>query len=288
MNSNLKSAPTMVKGFARGEKEAKGCSWTLVESLGLGAREMISLVGAGGKTTLMFRLAKELVSKGKRVVTTTTTKILEPSPEESTCLFIDSEDEKIREFVGVHLSPCRHITIARERIEAKKLKGVSSECVGALWEKEPIEYMVVEADGAAGRPVKAPREGEPVIPSDTTVVVALLGVDGMGVELREENVFRSERVSRLTGIPMEGRVTEEAMAILATHPDGIFKGAPVSSRVVVFLNKVDLPNGRQRAGRIAQKILDRRHRQIERVLLGQLRRDPPVVEVLFRQPECQC
>ena len=198
----------MSKGLPKEEKEEKGVVWSLVESLGLGAREMISLVGAGGKTTLMFRLAKELVSREKRVITTTTTKILEPSPEESACLFVGPDDERIRQFVDARLLPCRHITIARERIGGGKLKGVSCECVKALWEKKSADYMVIEADGAAGRPLKAPREGEPVIPSDTTLVIGLLGVDGMEMELREENVLRSERFSRLTGISMEGRITD--------------------------------------------------------------------------------
>ncbi len=48
-------------------------------------------------------------------------------------------------------------------------------------------------------------------------------------------------------------MTEEAMAILITHADGIFKGAPDSSRIVVFLNKVDILNGLEKAERIAQK-----------------------------------
>ena len=63
-------------------KEGEG-PHPLIESLDLRAREVISLVGAGGKTTLMFRLAKELVLTGEKVVTTTTTKILEPSSEET-------------------------------------------------------------------------------------------------------------------------------------------------------------------------------------------------------------
>ncbi len=114
--------------------------------------------------------------------------------------------------------------------------------------------------GLQDRPVKAPREGEPVIPAATTLTVALLGVDGMDLELREENVFRCEQVSRLTGIPHGGAVTDEAMAVLLTHPDGIFMGAPVSSRVVVFLNKVDVFHGKERGRRIAQRVLDQRHR----------------------------
>jgi probable selenium-dependent hydroxylase accessory protein YqeC len=257
-------------------------STPLMESFGLGAREMISLVGAGGKTTLMFRLAKELASKGKKVITTTTTKIMEPSQEESPSLFVDSEDEKIKAFVGRHLAQSHHITIATERLGSKKLRGVSPELITALWHAGQMDYLIVEADGAAGRPVKAPREGEPVIPQETTLVVALLGVDGMDLELGEEHVFRPEQVSRLTGLPPGSSVTDEAMAVLLTHPEGIFKGAPLSSRVVVCLNKVDVLNGIEKGKRVARKILDRRHRQIERIILGQLRRDPPVAEVLFQ------
>ena len=248
----------------------------------MGKREIISLVGAGGKTTLMFRLAKELVLGGKRVVTTTTTRILEPLAEESPCLFVDPENEKIRLFLSKHLSSYRHITVAQERLGAGKLKGISSGFVQELSRSEGIDYLIVEADGAAGHPVKAPREGEPVIPSNTTLTVALSGVDGLGLELREENVFRSERVSQLTGLSPGSRMTEEAMAVLITHADGIFKGAPDSSRIVVFLNKVDILNGLEKAERIAKRILDRRHPRIERIILGQLRTEPPVVKVFFR------
>jgi probable selenium-dependent hydroxylase accessory protein YqeC len=113
------------------------------------------------------------------------------------------------------------------------------------------------------------------------LVVAILGVDGMEMELNEENVFQPERVSKITGIPMGERLTDEAMAILMTHAEGVFKGAPSSSRVVAFLNKVDIPNGVARAKRIAQKIIEKKNSQIERVVLGQLKNEPPVAEVIF-------
>jgi probable selenium-dependent hydroxylase accessory protein YqeC len=71
------------------------------------------------------------------------------------------------------------------------------------------------------------------------------------------------------------------MAILMTHPKGVFKGAPSSSRVVAFLNKVDIPNGLKKGKNISQKLFDKRHRQIERIVLGQLTKEPPVVEVIF-------
>ena len=129
--------------------------------------------------------------------------------------------------------------------------------------------------------MKAPRENEPVIPTSTTLIVALLGVDGLEMKLSEENVFQPERVSKITGIPMGERLTDEAMAILVTHPEGIFKGTPSSSRVVAFLNKVDIPNGVAKAKSVAHKILDKKHKQIGRIVLGQLKSEPPVAEVIF-------
>ena len=36
---------------------------------------VVSFVGAGGKSTAMFRLAAELAARGQRVITTTTTRI---------------------------------------------------------------------------------------------------------------------------------------------------------------------------------------------------------------------
>jgi probable selenium-dependent hydroxylase accessory protein YqeC len=281
MEPDQKIIYSIVKRFAKKTQKEEGRVGSLTEALGLKAREVISLVGAGGKTTLMFRLAKELSLQGKKVVTTTTTKILEPASGETGSLFVDLDEERIKDFVRGHLDRYDHITIARERLESGKLKGVSPNLVDELFHSQGMDAVIIEADGAAGRPVKAPRENEPVIPTSTTLIVAILGVDGLGMKLSEENVFQPERVSKITGVPMGERLTDEAMAILVTHPEGIFKGTPSSSRVVAFLNKVDIPNGIAKAKSIAHKILDKKHRQMERIVLGQLRSESPVTEVIF-------
>jgi len=259
----------------------EGVRGAISEALGLKEREVICLVGAGGKTTLMYRLAKELLLSGKRVVTTTTTKILEPKLKETNFLFVDSDEKKIKDFVWQHLDQYRHLTVARERLGSGKLKGVLPDLVNELWSLDKVDIIIVEADGAAGRPVKAPREWEPVIPTATTLVVAILGVDGVGRELNEENAFQPEGISKITGIPVGEKLTDEAMAILMVHPEGLFKGAPSSSRVVAFFNKVDIPKGVAKAKDIARRIFEKKHRQIERVVLGQLKSEPPVAEVVF-------
>jgi probable selenium-dependent hydroxylase accessory protein YqeC len=277
MDSDLKTIYSLVDRLLM----KKGDGRFLIESLDLRPREVISLVGAGGKTAFMFRLAKELLLVGKKVVTTTTTKILEPSSEETPCLFVHSDEEKLKQMALQHIDQFRHITLARERLESRKLEGISPELVGFLCNTPGIDIMIIEADGAAGRPVKAPREWEPVIPPSSTLVIGILGVDGVGKELNEENLFQAERISQLTGIPVGERMTCEGMAILMVHTQGIFKGTPHSSRRVAFINKVDVPEGMIWGREIGKEILRKGSPQIDKVILGRLKSDFPVAEVMF-------
>ncbi len=280
MEQDQKVVYSIIRRFAKGEQEEPGFH-SLTEALGVEPREVISIVGAGGKTTLMFRLAKELSLGGGKVVTTTTTKILEPSPGETGFLFVASDEERIKDFVRNRLGQYDHVTVARERLESGKLKGVPPSLVDELCRFPIVDAVIVEADGAARRPVKAPRENEPVIAPSTSLTVGVLGVDGLEMKLSEENVFQPERVSKITGIPMGHTLTDEAMATLVTHPEGIFRGTPSSSRRIAFLNKVDIPKGLEKGRHIVRKILDKQDKQIERIVLGQLKNDPPVAGVVF-------
>ncbi len=140
----------------------------------------------------------------------------------------------------------------------------------------------MEADGAARKPLKAPNPTEPVIPPNTSLVIAVVGIDAVGKRLSKENVFRPEIVAKLTGIPLGERVSIEAIATLITHSLGITKGTPDRARIVPFINKMDLGISLSLAKSLASKILEARHPQIDRVILGQALLNPPVVEVIFR------
>ena len=51
------------------------------------------------------------------------------------------------------------------------------------------DYIINEADGAARKPIKAPNATEPVIPTSTTLIVAVVGVDALNSPLSQEIAF---------------------------------------------------------------------------------------------------
>ncbi len=250
---------------------------TLAEAFSLGEKEVISLVGAGGKTTLLFALGKELSALRPGTILTTTTKIFEPEPSPAFRQFLSPELSAVKTWVAEHAGGHQSLLIARERLAGGKLAGLPPGWVDELFVLDDVSTIVAEADGAAGRPLKAPREGEPVIPDSTTLLVPVMGIDGLGRPLAEETVFRSAIASRLLDLPPGSTVTEKAAARLMVE---LIKQSPAGSRIVPLINKVDLPGGREKAGKLARLILSLDLPGIRRVVLAQLRHLPPLLEIV--------
>jgi len=251
---------------------------SLAKALDLRPGDVVSIVGGGGKTSLMFRLAHELAADGRSVITTTTTRIIPPAPEESECLVLEDDEDRLITRAREALKVYRHITLARSRPNADKLIGLLPTTVDSLHNLEIADYIVNEADGAASRPLKAPNPTEPVFPSNTSLTVAMVGIEAVGRRLVSENVFRVEHVSRLTGLTEGELVTMEAVSLLLTHPQGIIQYAP-AGRIIPFINKAG-EGYAEMAKSLAAKILQLRHPQIERVVFGEVRRpDYPVTIV---------
>ena len=261
---------TEARGKVSGERA------NLAQAFGIRRGEVVSLVGAGGKTSLMLALARELAAGGEAVITTTTTRIFDWQAP-GTSLIVEQDEEKMMSRLSLELCRHRHITLAGERLSSEgKLAGISPELVVRIAGLGQIAYTIIEADGAARKPLKAPNATEPVVPENTTLVIPVVGIDALGKELTEENVFRPEIVSRLTGLPTGSAISAEAVAILITHPQGIIKGSPARARIIPLINKVDLAGSSQRAEDLATSILSKRHPRIERVVLGQVRYSPLV------------
>ena len=111
---------------------------------------VISLVGAGGKTTLMFRMARELSAAAETVLTTTTTRICRPEAAQSAHVVVAARPSAALPALARSLRQARHVTAAAGCIpEGDKLAGYPPESVDAFRAAGLFRWILVEADGAA-------------------------------------------------------------------------------------------------------------------------------------------
>jgi probable selenium-dependent hydroxylase accessory protein YqeC len=255
----------------------------LAAALTLNPGDVVSLVGGGGKTSLMYRLAAELAAGGSRVVSTTTTRILPPEPGQSACVIVEEDEDTLIALAREALSGNPHITLARFKPGDEKLKGLLPETVDSLHKLKLADYILNEADGASRQPLKAPNPTEPVIPLSTSLVVALVGIEALGKPLSPETAFRISFITQLTGLKEGETITSAAVATLLTHARGIIQHTPASARIVTFVNKVENPGQESAARALAEEILARGHPQIGRVVFGAVKKPGKPISVVTRK-----
>ena len=118
---------------------------------------MISIVGGGGKSTLLFTLAQELMEDGFRIISTTTTKVRYEEAGRAPC-FINqaSTPDFLREAERAALRE-GHVFVGRSILPVGKVEGIDPELADTLFEEMPIDFLIAEADGAAGLPYEGTR-----------------------------------------------------------------------------------------------------------------------------------
>jgi probable selenium-dependent hydroxylase accessory protein YqeC len=229
---------------------------------------VVALVGAGGKTSLMYRLAHELNSSGRLVVTTTTTKIFTPEPYQSPKLVLLSEDPKL-EYLQKHLSKYRHLTIGELILPNGKVQGVTSSVIEQCLSVADI--IVLEADGAAGKSIKAPEDWEPVLPEMVDLVIPVVGLDCIDRQAGSETVFRLERFLKVTDLKPTQTITPQIIGRLLAHPAGSLKNVPDSATIVPYLNKLDMIKDETIFQDIIETAFSLSHGRIKKGVAGQLR-----------------
>ena len=91
------------------------------------------------------------------------------------------------------------------------------------------DFVLVEADGSAGRPFKAHADWEPVLPEERQATVLVMGADGFGKPI-SRMAHRPELYARLAGTTEDQVVTPLLGAVVAGR---------VGVHDRVFLNQVD-------------------------------------------------
>ena len=253
----------------------------LADALNVRSRDVISLVGAGGKTSTMFQLATELSEKGAAVLATTTTRIaieelsLAPSTIElgpDMLLPSSLEEELARQrilFFYSTLDP-----------DSGKVWGVSPEWVDNYLSLLPLwDYLIIEADGSRRLPMKAPLAHEPNLPTATTLLVPIVGIDALGQPLDEDHIYGAEKIMQMMGYLKGSPVTSQLMGAVLMHPALGLKDRPRGARVVPMITQIS-GNTKDIARDIADSVLT--DLTIDRVLLGSRDMRDPIVEARKR------
>jgi molybdenum cofactor cytidylyltransferase len=223
----------------------------LLHALAIGRGDVVALAGAGGKTTLLYRLAEEARQAGLRVLATATTH-MGTLPEAITGPVLMEADGALG---GLEQALLRHgrATLLSRRVREDKLQGLDPERVDALASR--ADLVLVEADGARGRSLKAPAAHEPVVPRSTTLLLVLAALDVLGEPLDERRVHRVERVGEACGKARGEPLGEEDVRRSLCAPDGYPARVPPGARAAVFLNKVHDAQAWAAASRLAPALV---------------------------------
>ena len=213
------------------------------------AGSVVSISGAGGKTTLLFELGHALPGP---CVTTTTTKVGTDQISAADARY--SLDEWLS-----HAGEDKCAWVAKTfPQEGRKQSGFDTveeldELINACRERGVT--LLYEADGAARRHIKAPAAHEPVISPLTDVCIYVIGLDTLGEPVSEENVHRPELFTAVTGRPLGEAIQPADLIALAVHPNGGLKNAPDSAERILYLTHGDNAERLAAANAIAEAVL---------------------------------
>lgn len=212
--------------------------YRLSELLALPPHSLISIVGAGGKTTTMYTLAAELAQRGNRVVTTTTTNIYLPRQDETDTLVVAAETPNILKMMNDAWKKHHRVTVAATVIGAGKLGGLQPDQPYKLLTRGGADVVIVEADGARHHMIKAPAEYEPVVPPQTNVALLLMSAEAINQPLNADIAHRPECIASVLGIQQGDILTPGHIARLMTNSQGAMKNIPEQAAIHLLITHV--------------------------------------------------
>jgi probable selenium-dependent hydroxylase accessory protein YqeC len=226
----------------------------LLDELGVQPGQCVAVVGAGGKTTLCWRMIQALAQREARAVFTTTTKIWQPAGGafdlmrllpvpvgegwgegnwRTACIASAIEGTP-------NNSPVPHAGMPTVQT---KLIGFTPNDICDLRHAFPIAQstphftFIVEADGARGLRLKAPADNEPMIPPCAEVVCVVASLDAIGRPLDDRTVHRADRVARITRAMPGSMITASMIVDVLCHSEGGLKSMPTHAQRVAVLRQ---------------------------------------------------
>lgn len=239
----------------------------LKTALGLGDAPRVAFVGAGGKTTALFRLAREYRSP-VLAAATAHLELWQTDLADAHFCCSDSQDGALPvlpSIQGVTL-----FTGERNNRSVAGLGPTGLQQVATLACERQMP-LLLESDGSRRHPIKAPADHEPPIPSFVDTVVVTAGFTALGNSISTDWVHRPEIFASLSEGAPGSVITPEIVRRVLCHPNGGLKNIPEAARRVALLNQADTPELWARACSIAPALLQ----EFQAVVITALKKASP-------------
>lgn len=220
---------------------------SLRSALRLPEAPCLALIGAGGKSTALFQLARAYP----------------PPVLLSATTHLSLEQCQMADHHLILLRPGRLpwdgviLVTGPASDPPGKMRGVEAAVLGHLRAEAQQRHIpfLLECDGSRQKPLKAPAEHEPPIPDFVEIVVMVVGLSGVGQPLEDKYVHRAKQFASLSGLRIGDKVSVEALARVLNHPQGGLKNIPGEARRVVLLNQADEAERQALGTRLAGMLL---------------------------------
>jgi probable selenium-dependent hydroxylase accessory protein YqeC len=232
-------------------------SASLQATIGATQRDLIALVGGGGKTAALQLLVRESsAGNGKsRILATTTTMMFLSQLEAVGPVIVQPSLPLLRSELAERIYGGGAVGAARAVQPDGKALGLPIEWIDDLWSAGVIDELVVEADGSRGLSLKAFASYEPEVPLATTVLMQVVGMDVLGMPLCELYVHRASLLALLLDVPLGTLVTQSLLTEAIRAQLRILRSRWPAIRLVTLLNKAEEPGVRDVAVALGRELL---------------------------------
>jgi probable selenium-dependent hydroxylase accessory protein YqeC len=207
------------------------------------------VLGSGGKTSLLALLAHELARTHPRVLVSTSTKVYPfpglPLVEDPAALEAAWRGARAV-FLGRQLGVG---PAAGARGDAGKLGGLAALAAEDL--RALADVVLLEADGARGRPLKVHQPLDPGVPASADLALLVIGAAALGAAASAETVHRLERAPAPWGLREGEMPTPRQVARVLLAPDG-YLGQTGAVPTRILINQADAWPGQ--AARLAEAL----------------------------------
>lgn len=236
----------------------------LVDLLCLKTGSVISVAGAGGKTSLIFSLASELGSKYK-VLVTTTTKIYVPEREQHDFIAVEEEMALMDRYC---LSKEKGVYVFGSSVkEERKLAVLQYKVLTDICKY--FDYVLIEADGSKRKPLKGWNNGEPVISINTDITIGVLDIQVIGKSISEDLIHRLDKFLELTGTKENEPVELSHLESVVFSHEGLFKNA--LGEKILYINKVEKEEDAKLARELVNRLVSKNKGRINKIITGSLK-----------------